>query len=299
MKIFITGASGYIGGSVAAALMTSGHRIAGLVRSEQRASQVRALGIEPVLGTLSDLEVLAESSRQADAVINTANADDRPSVEAMLAAIKGTGKAFIQTSGSSIVADLAGGEPTDTIYEDHTPLRPLPGRVARVAINDLVLNAAKERVRAVVIAPTLIYGRGSGVNPHSIQVPKMTALAKKHGVAKHIGRGENIWSNVHIDDLVDLYLRVLDRAPAGAFYYAENGENSMREINSAISRALGFGGRTESMSISEAAAEWGDAAANYSFGSNSRVRATHARRELGWSPSRGTLLEDIEQTSGT
>jgi len=294
MKIFITGASGYIGGSVSAALLASGHRIVGLVRSEQRASQVRERGIEPVLGTLSDLEVLARASLQADAVINTANADDRPSVEAMLTAIKGTGKTFIQTSGSSIVADLAGGEPTGAIYEDHTPVRPLPGRVGRVAINDLVLSAAKEGVRAVVIAPTLIYGRGSGVNPYSIQVPKMIALAKKHGIAKHIGRGENIWSNVHIDDLVDLYLRVLDRAPAGAFYYAENGENSMHEVNSAISRVLGFGGRTEPMSIAEAAAEWGDGAANYSFGSNSRVRATRARRELGWSPSRGTLLEDIE-----
>jgi nucleoside-diphosphate-sugar epimerase len=295
MKIFITGASGYIGGSVAAPLLASGHRIIGLVRSEQRASQVRERGIEPVLGTLSDLEVLAGASRQADAVINAANADDRPSVEAMLAAIKGTGKTFIQTSGSSIVADLAGGEPTDAIYEDHTPVRPLPGRVGRVAINDLVLSAAKDGIRAVVIAPTLIYGRGSGVNPYSIQVPKMTALAKKHGIAKHIGRGENIWSNVHIDDLVDLYLRVLDRAPAGAFYYAENGENSMREVNSAISRVLGFGGRTEPMSIAEAAAEWGDGAANYSFGSNSRVRATRARRELGWSPNHGTLLEDIER----
>jgi len=299
MQIFITGASGYIGGSVAAALLASGHRIVGLVRSEQRASEVKERGIAPVLGTLSDLDVLAESSRRADAVINTANADDRPSVEAMLAAIKGTGKAFIQTSGSSIVADLAGGEPTDAVYEDHTPLHPLPGRVGRVAINDLVLSAAKEGVRAVVIAPTLIYGRGSGVNPHSIQVPKMTALAKKYGIAKHIGRGENIWSNVHIDDLVDLYLRVLDRAPAGAFYYAENGENSMREVNAAISRALGFGGRTESISIPEAAAEWGDAAANYSFGSNSRVRATRARRELGWAPSRGTLLEDIARARGS
>src|SRR4029077_5371807 len=82
---------------------------------------------------------------------------------------------------------------------------------------------------------------------------------------------------------------------AGAFYYAENGENSMHEVNSAISRVLGFGGRTEPMSIAEAAAEWGEGAANYSFGSNSRVRATRARRELGWSPSRGTLLDDIDR----
>jgi uncharacterized protein YbjT (DUF2867 family) len=95
MKVFITGASGYIGGSVAAALLASGHHIVGLVRSEQRASDVRGRGIEPVLGALSDLEVLAERSRRADAVINTANADDRPSVEAMLAAIKGDRKSVV------------------------------------------------------------------------------------------------------------------------------------------------------------------------------------------------------------
>lgn len=297
MKVFMTGASGYIGGSVAAALLASGHRVVGLVRSEQRAARVRERGIEPVLGTLSDSKLLTQAAREADAVINTANADDRASVEAMLAGLKGTGKAFIQTSGSSIVADLAGGEPTDAVYEDHTPVRPLPGRAGRVAINELVLSAAKDGVRAVVIAPTLIYGRGTGVNPQSIQVPKMIALAKRHGVAKHIGRGENIWSNVHIEDLVDLYLLVFNRAPAGAFYYAENGENSMREVTAAISRMLGFGGRTEAMSIPEAAAEWGDGAANYSFGSNSRVRATRGRAELGWSPKRGTVLDDIERGS--
>src|SRR5262249_36397136 len=140
----------------------------------------------------------------------------------------------------------------------------------------------------------MIYGRGRGVHTESIQVPKLAALARKHGVAKHVGHGENIWSNVHIDDLVDLYLAALERGPAGAFYYAENGENSLREVASAISRALGFGGRTESMSMEEAIAELGEGAASYSFGSNSRVRGVRARRELGWSPKRPPLVEDIE-----
>ena len=294
MKVFLTGASGYIGGSVAAALLSAGHDVAGLVRSTQRADQVRTQGIEPVLGTLSDADLLARMARETDAVINTADSDNREVIEAILPALFGSGKLFLHTSGSSIVGDLAAGEPTDKVYEDDTPVRPLSGKAARVAVNESVLAAAKDGVRAVVICPTMIYGQGHGVHRESVQVPWFIRLAKKHGVARHIGRGENIWSNVHIDDLTDLYLLILDKAPAGAFFYAENGENSMRQICEAISRMLGFGGRTAPMSVDEATKESSEVAANYSYGSNSRVRATRARRELGWSPSRPSLLEYIE-----
>jgi nucleoside-diphosphate-sugar epimerase len=150
-------------------------------------------------------------------------------------------------------------------------------------------------LRTAVIAPSLIYGRGRGLNPHSIQVPWLIALAKKEGVAKHIGSGENRWSNVHIDDLVRLYLAAAEAAPAGAFYFAENGENSMREVCEAVSRMLGFGGRTQSMTVEEAATEWGDGPANDTMGSNSRVRAKRARAELGWRPSGRSLIEEIER----
>lgn len=295
MKVFLTGASGYIGGSVAAALRSAGHDVAGLVRSRERADQVRTLGIEPVLGTLGDAGLLASMARESDAVINTADSDHRVAIEAMLPALSGSGKLFLHTSGSSIVGDLAAGEPTDKVYEDDTPVRPLAGKVARVAVNETVLAAAKDGVRAVVICPTMIYGQGHGVHRESVQVPWFIGQAKKHGIARHIGRGENIWSNVHIDDLVDLYLLAFDRAPAGAFLYAENGENSMRQICEAISRKLGFGGRTAPMSVDEAARESSEVAANYSYGSNSRVRAVRARRELGWSPARESLLEFIER----
>jgi nucleoside-diphosphate-sugar epimerase len=149
----------------------------------------------------------------------------------------------------------------------------------------------------VVICPSLIYGPGRGANASSIQVPWLIALAKKERVPMHIGRGENRWSNVHVDDLVDLYLLALARAPAGAFYYVENGENSMREACQAIGRMLGLGERTAPMTLERGAAEWGEAAASYTMGSNSRVRAVRARRELGWMPHRPSLLEDIEHGS--
>jgi nucleoside-diphosphate-sugar epimerase len=297
MQVLVTGASGYIGGSVATALLGAGHRVVGLVRSDERAAEVRARGIEPLIGTLDDAGLLAEAARAADAVINAANAGHRGAVEAILPALAGSHKPFLQTSGSSIVADLAAGELTDEIYDEDAPVHPLPGRVGRVALDETVLAAARDGVRAVVICPSLIYGAGRGVDASSIQVPWLIALARKHGVPKHIGRGENRWSNVHIDDLVDLYLLALDRAPAGAFYYAENGENSMREVCQAIGRMLGLGTRTEPMTLADAAAEWGESAANYTMGSNSRVRAVRARCELGWAPHRHSLLQDIERGS--
>jgi nucleoside-diphosphate-sugar epimerase len=99
---------------------------------------------------------------------------------------------------------------------------------------------------------------------------------------------------VHVEDLADCYRLALERAPAGAYYYAENGENTLRELCQAIARAQGFDGRTQSLSIDEAYAEFGQAATDLSFGSNSRVRAVRARRELGWAPSRASLVHEIE-----
>jgi nucleoside-diphosphate-sugar epimerase len=213
----------------------------------------------------------------------------------MLPALSGSGKCFLHTSGSSIVGDMSAGRRGDKVYEDETPLQPLPGKMARVAIDRLVLGSAKDGVRAVIICPTMIYGRGRGAHAESIQVPRLIALARKHGVPRHVGPGENIWSNVHIDDLVPLYLLALDKAPAGAFYYAENGENSYRELAEAIGRMLGMGGLTLPMPIDEAVAELGESGAQFSFGSNSRVRAVRARRELGWSPKGRALIEEIER----
>lgn len=296
MKVFITGVSGYIGGSIAARLVELGHEVLGLVRTEQRAQETAAPGLEPVVGDLSDSSVLVHAVRRADAVINAANSDHRPSVDAMLEAMRGTGKTFIQSSGTSIVADLADGEHAGPVYDETTRLHPLPLRAGRVALNEGVLAATHEGIRGIVVCPSLIYGAGWGLHKDSIQIPWLFDLARKHRAGRHVGPGRNIWSNVHIDDLVDLYVAVLERAPTGAFYYAENGENSMLEAAAAVSRALGFGGITSAMTVEEAVAVWGEGPARYTMGSNSRVRAVRARQELGWSPVRPSLLQYIEST---
>ena len=101
-----------------------------------------------------------------------------------------------------------------------------------------------------------------------------------------------MWSNVHIDDVIDLYLLVLAKAPPGAFYFAENGEASFGDIGAAIARRLGLPG-VESLPAEVAAQRWGEAKAYFSLGSNSRVRAKRARRELNWSPRHSSVLDWI------
>jgi nucleoside-diphosphate-sugar epimerase len=295
MKIFITGASGYIGGSVAAALLAAGHRVSGLARSDDVAVALAKSGMTPVRGALDDAEVLAKAACDADVTINAANAGHRAAVEAMLAALAGTGKTFLHTGGSSIVGTRARGELVADVFDEETPFTPTPQRAPRVEIDNLVRRAARDGVRSMVIAPSLIYGCGRGLHAHSIQVPWLIQVAKKFGVAKHIGSGENRWANIHIDDLTTLYVLAIEKAPAGAFYFAENGENSMRDACQAISRMLGQGGRTQSMTIEEAAAEWGEGPANDTMGSNSRVCAKRSRAELNWQPKARSLIEEIER----
>src|SRR3954470_11102167 len=140
MKIFCMGASGYIGGSVAAHLAATGHKVTGLVRSLEKADAVRARGMEPVMGTLDDATVLARAAQAADVVVNAASADHKGAVVALLDALTGSGKPFIHTSGSSIVGTRSRGERSDDIFDEDTPVTPSPARAARVALNEFILS---------------------------------------------------------------------------------------------------------------------------------------------------------------
>ncbi|MDZ3827456.1 NAD-dependent epimerase/dehydratase family protein [Pseudomonas monsensis] len=292
MNVFITGAAGFIGGSIATGLVQAGHNVTGLVRSAEQADELKALGITPVIGTLEDSTLLAAQARAADAVINAASSDHRGAVEALLDALRGSNKAFLHTSGSSIVGDASGGKSSDVIYvEDNLP-PPTVDKAARVAIDNLILAAAKDGVNSAVICNTLIYGHSLGVNRDSVQLPRLLKQARKSGVVRHVGSGQNIWSNVHIEDVVALYLLALTRNVPGTFYFVESGEASFIDMTTAMAQALNLG-QPQDWPLQDAEAEWGYEMANYGLGSNSRVRGKHARELLGWAPKRTSVVEWI------
>jgi nucleoside-diphosphate-sugar epimerase len=127
------------------------------------------------------------------------------------------------------------------------------------------------------------------LNRQSIQIPFLVEQARQHGAVRVVGAGVNRWSTVHIGDLVDLFVLALQKAPPGAFYFAENGEASFGSIGEAIALRLGMG-PVASIPAEEAAQLWGTAKAFFTFGSNSRVLSRRARRELGWTPRHASAL---------
>jgi len=294
MNVFITGAAGFIGGSIATGLVNKGHQVTGLVRNAEQAAELKALGIEPVIGTLDDEALLIEQARKADGVINAASSDHRGAVEALLSGLRGTNRPFLHTSGSSIVGDASGGEGSDNIYYEGQLPTATPDKAARVAIDDLVLAAANDGVRSAVLCNSLIYGHSLGVRRDSVQLPRLIKQARKSGVVRHVGTGGNIWSNVHINDVVELYALALENTPAGTFYFVESGEASFRDMSNAIAETLGMG-PAQDWPLKDAEAEWGYEMANYGLGSNSRVRGKHARELLGWVPETTSVLDWIKR----
>ncbi len=294
MKILVIGATGYIGGSIAKTLLAKGYEILGLNRDPDKMTALSKMGVKPVLGTLEDKQILVQAIQSSDVVINAADSDHRRGIETILETMRGTGKTFIHTSGSSLIADDALGEyENPQIYNDDTPFTPIEIRKARAEINNLVrIAGVKDGIRAIVITPPMIYGEGLGLSKNSDQLPTLIrqSVEKKAGV--YIGKGLNRWSNVHIQDLVNLYVLALEKAPSGAMFFAENGEESLITIAEAISHALGFSGKTISWPAAKAIAELGNWV-RFALGSNSRIRAKHARQLLGWEPKAESILSWI------
>ena len=254
---------------------------------------MEALGMVPVLGDLDNLELLKSEAFRADAVINTANADHLDAVLALLDGLTGTHQKIIHTSGSSIVGDDArGNQLSPAIFTEDTPLIVDARKQARRNIDLKVLEAAATGIQSCVIIPSLIYGYGLGLQKNSIQVPFLVRNAIENNSVQIVGQGLNAWSNIHIEDLVNLYLLALENAPAGSFYFAENGEATFLEIAQSISTRLSIS-TIEHLPAETAADRWGMARALFSLGSNSRVRAVRARSELNWKPKHTSVQDWI------
>ncbi len=294
MKIFVTGAAGYIGGSIAERLLREGHTVTGLVRTEEKAVLLKERGIEPVPGSLDDHDVLTKTAKEADGVIHAASADYEGVVEVFIEALAKSGKFFIHTSGTGIVNDEADGEFAAPIrLTEDTYFEAVPFRQGRVKMNRFVREAGIDQgIRTIVIAPSMSYGRGRGLHKESEQLPQIIAFSRQVGAAVYFGKGFNRYSNVHIDDLVDLFLLAIEKAPAGSLFYAENGDASFKEIAEMIAKTQGLDGKTASIPIDALIAQAGDLG-RYGAASNSMVEAANARR-LGWKPKAESLATFLE-----
>lgn len=293
MKVFITGVNGYIGGTIANLLINKGYEVAGLVRRPELIAPLAKLGIKAIAGSIDNAPILQTAAAEADAVIHTASHIDPYSIDVLLDTLKGTGKALIHTSGSSILGRKEYGAASSFVYTEDYPVAPRVERMAWTGINNHVLQAATADIRTIVIIPTMVYGVGTGLHKDSIQLPLIWKNAVANGKGIYVEKGESIWSNVHVADLAELYLKALEKAPAGSAFYAENGEASFKEIAAAMSRKLGVL-ETLSLSMNEAISLFGADMAHYGLASNSRASSDKARQMLGWQPSINGIFDYIQ-----
>ncbi len=292
MDVFVTGASGYIGGAVVDALRKAGHTVTGLARSAKSAQELEGRGIRVLRGDLTDGDIIARGAREADGVIHAgatgdANtlAADRVAREAIIGALAGTNKPFVYTAG---LWDM--GNTGETPVDEDGPLNPPAITAWRVDAVHEVLNAAGQGIRTVVIRPGMVYGRGAGAPASFVQ------SARQEGAARYIGDGANHWSLVDVDDLADLYVRALEKAPAGTLLLAVAGPAvAVADIAAAASRAAGAEGRTRAFPLEQARGAMGPRADALAL--DQHATAARATRLLGWSPTAPSVLDQLAQGS--
>ncbi len=290
MKVFVTGATGYIGSAVVRELLGAGHQVTGLARSDESAAALKSAGAEAQRGTLEDLDSLQRGARAADGVIHLAyvhdfsnieasGAIDLHAVEAMLAALEGTGKPFVNTSGTLMLAML-GRLGTE---EDAGPVG-----MRRVDSEDATVSMAQRGVRSSVVrlAPT-VHGEGDRGF-----VSSLIGIARAKGVSAYVGDGSNRWPAVHRLDAARLFRLAVEAAPAGSRWHgaAEEGV-PFRDIAAAIGRQLKL--PTASISAEEAGAHFSWLGGMVALDNPTSSALT--RQRLGWQPQQPTLIADIEQ----
>ncbi|AZA82559.1 epimerase [Chryseobacterium lactis] len=283
-KILITGVTGYIGGTIAQKLLKKNYSVKGLIRNENQAEALKLLGIEPIVGSIHDEIFLKEAVADVDAVMHNADsADDAYAADSFVNILQNTGKTLIFTSGSAIFGGKENGEGNNFVFTEDIPLNPRLEMASRVLINEYILQSSQKNIRSIVIVPTMVYGEGLGLKKDSIQIPALLNFSKEKGHGVFFGKGENIWSNVHIEDLADLYVLALEKAQAGSLYYAENGSSTLKNIAENMSKKYDLQ-PARSLNVQEAVNRFGPAGGYFGFASNSLCSASKAKEELGWNP---------------
>lgn len=291
MRVFVTGASGWVGTAVLKELREAGHGVLGMAHSDAGAKKLKAQGIEVYPGDIRDPQCLVEGVRATDATIHLAfhmdfsdfpkiNQIDREAISVMLGAMEGTHKAFVGTNGTLVVS-----KPGAVAYEADAPSNSSP-LALRYQAERLVVDAAKRGIRSSVIrlAPTV-----HGVGDKGF-VAMLVAMAREKKSAAFVDEGNFHWPAVHREDAARLYRLALENAAPGSVFHATAEEGiRMREIAETISQGTGV--PTTSVQAADAAAHFGWMSMVVTHDNRTSSQATRAL--LGWKPEKEGLLDDM------
>jgi nucleoside-diphosphate-sugar epimerase len=290
MRVFVTGASGWIGSATVDELLGAGHEVVGLARSDASAAALEARGASVLRGDLDDLASLRKGSDGADAVVHLANKHDwsnpaesnraeRTAVETIADVLAGSDRPLLVAAG---VAGLASGRPSTELDRS-----PFSGPDApRGGAENLAMDYVEKGVRSISLrfSPT-VHGTGD----HGF-IALIVAAAQKHGVSGYVGDGTHGWAAVHVSDAARMVRLGLEQAPAGSLLHAV-AETSVP--TRAIAEAIGAGLGLPVASIAPAAAEAQLGFLGAFFGMDLSSSSALTQELLGWTPTGPTLLEDI------
>jgi nucleoside-diphosphate-sugar epimerase len=292
MRVFVTGASGWIGSAVVAELIDAGHEVAGLARSDESVAVVQAAGAEAVRGSLDDLDTLGAAAAAADGVIHTAYVHDfsqmeaaaetdRRAIETLGAALAGSDRPLVVTSGTGVL------HPGRPVTEDDRHDPSTPGHPRREN-ESVAVGLADRGVRSSIVRPSpSVHGKGD----HGF-VARLIDIAREKGASGYIGDGANRWAAVHRLDTAHLYCLALEQAPAGSVYHAVGDEGvATRDIAEVIARHLDL--PLVSIDPEDAGDHFGWLGAF--FGWDAPASNALTRERLGWEPTHQGLIADLEE----
>lgn len=291
MRLFVTGAGGYIGSAVVRAAREAQHDVVGLVRSDKAAADLRALGCGVVVGDLADLSALVPALTDVDAVVHTAvgaggglvTEQDHVAVATMLDALRGRPAAFTLTSGLAVYTGFTGG-----LIDEDTPLtHASPVQQPRIALEHRVVAAAGGDLRTAVIRPAHVYGQGRS----GIFTRMLLEASAELGAGVYVGDGTGMFATVHVDDLAAAYVELSTVGMTTPVVNVLGQSLPMREIAQAMGEAIGAAGRTTSLALEEATARWGPRAAVLL--GTPPVSSVRATTELRWWPAHPTLAYEL------
>lgn len=289
MRVFVTGATGYVGGAVADALVEAGHDVTALNRSPEKDERLERRGLRPFRGDLGDPAGWRAEAGRHEALVHcafdyeAASEADAAAVDALLdAARSGAPDRLVYTSGCWVLGDT-GDDPADETAPVDSPAEVVAWRPAH---ERRVLEGTGEGVTGAVVRPGMVYG-GHG----SLLGELCFAPAEEEGAARCVGDGENRWSTVYRGDLARLYVLLVESGARGVFHGVDGTPLPAARIARAASRAAGAGGAVRHVPVEEAR-ETLDAVADALC--LDQALAAGRSREAGWSPVHGSFVQAAE-----